>query len=232
MGFGGERVQAFRQVKLRLEYEWTRLWVAGLGKRVRANASGARLRAEESRFERWVASVNANRTFARIGGEWVKNPLFDAGELARRERWNRENRRVVDIKPVLDREGAAREVLKYITKVAMFADQPEAIKAFLPAVRGARLVQTFGSWYGVKLESSANEHDWSEMQCACGCNDWKRVGVFFIGQVGMDEAGRWFVRDSCEALEKPRVPIPSEIQVVKPEVYISNDGEIFYGHTR
>ena len=177
-----------------------------------------------------MASVNANRTWALVAGEWVKNPLLDGDEIAKREQWNRDNRRVVDIKPVTDRDGAAREVLKYITKVAMFADQPEAIAIFLPAVRGARLVQTFGSWYGVKLEASANEHDWAEMQCACGCNEWKRVGVFHFGQVGMDESGRWFVRDGCEALEKPRVPIPAEIHAIKPEIYISSDGETFYGH--
>jgi hypothetical protein len=65
-----------------------------------------------------------------------------------RTAWNSENRRVIDIRPVTDRDGAAREVLKYITKVADFSDIPEAVEGFSNAVRGARLIQTFGSWYG------------------------------------------------------------------------------------
>ena len=96
-------------------------------------------------------------------------------ERARRAEWNRENRRVIDLRSVTDREGAVHEVLKYLTKVADFSDLPEAVEPFMNAVKGSRLIQTFGTWYGVNLDTDVEfdpEHfeDWGEMKCACGAN--------------------------------------------------------------
>src|SRR5580658_4886741 len=92
--------------------------------------------------------------------------------------WNRERRRVIDLRPVTDRGGAAFEVLKYLTKVADFSDVPEAVEVFANAVKGARLIQTFGTWYGAKLDTSTDFdpekfEDWGEMKCACGVKDRK-----------------------------------------------------------
>ena len=104
-----------------------------------------------------------------------------------------------DVRPVDDREGAAKEVLKYITKVANFSDNAAAIEEFCGAVKGARLVQTFGSWYGFNLETQFDpEHldDWGERKCACGLNCWEKQGVFSARDVEMDEAGRWHLKRS------------------------------------
>jgi hypothetical protein len=108
---------------------------------------------------------------------------------------------VFHIEPVTDREGAAREVLKYITKVADFSDQPDAIEEFSNATRGARLVQTFGTWYGfaVDVEFDPNHlDDWGKRPpCACGLNHWEKVGVYHYHHVQMDEAGRFYLRESA-----------------------------------
>jgi hypothetical protein len=114
-----------------------------------------------------------------------------------RTKWNAQNRRVIDLRPVLDRDGAAREVLKYITKAADFCDIPEAVEVFCDAIRGARLIQTFGSWYGAEFDTEFDpKHldDWGEMKCACGLNHWERTGVFSRADVEMDEAGRWYLK--------------------------------------
>src|SRR5262249_25851284 len=140
-------------------------------------------------------------------GAWRDLPISKA-EMKVRKQWNSENRRVIDIKPVRDREGAAHEVLKYITKVADFSDIAEAVEPFCDAVKGARLIQTFGSWYGVKLEVEANGPDWGELTCSCGVNVWKRMGVFYRRDVEMDADGRWRLKLPHDHNSRGTIPRP------------------------
>jgi hypothetical protein len=131
----------------------------------------------------------------------------------------------MDIRPVLDRDGAAREVLKYITKAADFCDLPEAVEVFCDAVRGARLVQTFGSWYGVKLDTVFDpEHmdDWGEMKCACGLNHWERMGTFYRSDVEMDANGRWQLKRQFNHTCRGTVPRPTVRWLGQPEEEIED----------
>jgi hypothetical protein len=96
--------------------------------------------------------------------------------------------------------------------VADFSDLPEAIEVFCDAVRGARLIQTFGTWYGVKLDTVFDpEHmdDWGEMKCACGLNCWERMGVFYRRDVEMDKEGRWHLKRSIKHTCRGTVPRPT-----------------------
>ena len=186
----GKRMYLFTLRKWQLEWDWLRLWGKAWGKKARKDCNAKRQQMEALNFSGWVGLAQACRTREFIKGRWQKMNLPEV-EMARREAWNRENRRVIDLKPVTDRERAAFEVLKYITKVSAFSDLPEAVEPFMAAVRGARLIQTFGTWYGVKLDGDANEQDWSEMHCDCGANDWHRMGVFYRQDVTMDPDGRW-----------------------------------------
>jgi len=158
-------------------------------------------------FERWVKERRAHSTYEltyRVGKHRPPRPDLTAAEFAEYERrtaWNAENTRVFHLTPVIDREGAAHEVLKYITKVADFSDNATAVEEFSNAARGARMVQTFGTWYGFVLEVQFDpQHmdDWSKRpSCACGRNHWEKVGVYRYGDVEMDDTGRWLLRESA-----------------------------------
>jgi len=93
--------------------------------------------------------------------------------------WNRVNRRVVDVRPVRDRKGAAFEVFKYITKVSNFVDDTIAVEEFLRGSRGVRMLQTFGTWYGFKFD--APEAASAGLKCTAGCavSHWHNIGRFF-----------------------------------------------------
>ncbi len=192
----GKRMCRFTAMKRRLEFDWLRLWRSDLGKHPRENASKDAVLADVSRFEDWLEVGERMRTKEFRGGRLLPIEGLSPREFAARTEWNRQYRRVVHIKPVDDREKAALEVLKYITKVAAFSDLPEAIEPFMNAVRGARLIQTFGSWYGVDLSGETDDEPaHSDLHCACGCNDWKRMGLFNRENIEFDvTTGQYFLK--------------------------------------
>jgi len=203
--FAGRNIPAFTLIKLALEFDWSRLWLnvkdkSGkwanpLGKLPRRNAADSTLEGERYLFEQWVRGCWANALKER---DWRSKSFVDIDlspeEKKRRTEWNLAHRRVLDIKPVTDREKAAKEVLKYITKSVKFCDLPNCVEDFHNATKGARLIQTFGSWYGVDIDlysSAAHPEDWSELKCGCGENHWVRVGLFQYRDVAMDVDGRY-----------------------------------------
>jgi hypothetical protein len=210
----GVRVCSFTAMKLKLEFDWLRLWDSAWGKKPRKDANPMKENGETFIFESWVSLGREMRLKERRGGSLQPVTGISATERKRRTEWNRANRRVVDLRPVTNRDGAAREVLKYITKCADFSDLPEAVEAFMNAVKGARLIQTFGTWYGVNLDTSTDfdpEHfeDWGEMKCACGRNIWKRMGVFYRDQVEMDKLGKWHLKSQIDHTCRGTVPRPT-----------------------
>lgn len=224
--FYGARVLPFTALKWRLEFDWLCLWSDKWGKMPPLEPPKkhtARWRARWDgyyyEFERWVRAKREHSTWwAKTYTPGEKTRLrsdLSAEERALYERqsaWNARNTRVIDVRPVLDRDGAAREVLKYITKVADFGDLPEAVEAFCDAVRGARLIQTFGTWYGVNFDADFDpDHmdDWGERKCACGLNMWERIGVFNKRDVYMDEAGRWHLHRNLEGARRGTVARPT-----------------------
>lgn len=191
----GRNMYAFTAIKRRLEFDWLRLWTGKAGK-PGSDPERNRMRraAVDDEFEKWLTACDENRIREWAPGGFRPIAGLSANEIRRRTEWNTNNRRVVDIRPVTDRERAAFEVLKYITKVADFGDLSEAVEPFANAVKGARLIQTFGTWYGVKLDAPPGTQypeDWGELKCACGCNEWRRMGVFYRRDVQMDSQGRW-----------------------------------------
>ena len=103
-------------------------------------------------------------------------------------------------------DGAVFEVIKYISKENKFIDLPEAVEPFLRAVRGIRVVQTFGSFYNFKIDEPAPaemidystgeivESDNSHLRCDCGKNIFVRIGVFSMRDVEQQQGGRWLIR--------------------------------------
>jgi Replication protein len=211
----GVRMFSFTAIKLRLEFDWLRLWSKEWGKRAGKNASKTRLADDTRMFEEWVRAGRENSTREWCADGWQSIHGVPIKEIERRRSWNAKNRRVVDIRGVIDRKGASFEVLKYITKTADFSDRPEAVEAFVNATRNTRLLQTFGSWYGVKIDTAVEfdpEHmdDWGEMKCACGVNQWQRMGVFHRYDVEMDADGRWHLKadikhNCCGTVARPTI---------------------------
>ena len=155
----------FMERKWRLEFAW---FVLTQGRRV-----GAR-RWRDCDFKEWVSALDPRRG-GNSGGR-------------------RGERRSVDLRPVSTDKKAAYEVMKYMTKVAFFVDDPAALAEFLKAVKGVRAIQTFGSCYGFKLEEKPVEQ---RISCECGTNKFESIGILGLGMVEMDSEGRWHVRDDA-----------------------------------
>ena len=122
--FAGRNMPAFTLIKLALEYDWSRLWIKALPKLPRVNASIMTREGERFDFEQWARDCQANALKEWRDGGW--KPIRGTSQLAelkRRTDWNIGHRRVIWIKPVDDRNKAAKEVLKYITKCADFCDR-------------------------------------------------------------------------------------------------------------
>ncbi len=232
--FAGRNMPAFTLIKLALEYDWSQLWCArrgvkgpngkkrtvkwDYGQRIRKNANVDAVLGAHFDFENWVRSCFGNQLKMYRGGQWIDIPWLTAEERELRTKWNAANRRVMWIKPVDDRERAAKEVLKYITKCADFCDHAEAVKLFYDATRGARLVQTFGSWYGVNFETdfdTRHMEDWGKLECACGLNHWERMGIFRSRDVEMREDGRWYLKRTIDIHCRGTVPRPT-IRALEP----------------
>ena len=212
--FAGRNMPAFTYLKLALEFDWSRMWCKALPKKPRKNANVDTLLGERFDFETWVRSCFANRlkVWNAKRGEWMPIQGLSAEEMQRRTDWNAANRRVMWIKPVDDRERAAKEVLKYITKCADFCDDSTAVKLFYDATRGARLMQTFGSWYGVNFDTdfdTRHMEDCGKLECACGTNHWERVGIFRFRDVEPGEAGRWYLKRTIDHNLGGTVPRPT-----------------------
>ena len=227
MDFYGVQTLPFTALKWRLEFDWLCLWTDKWGKMPSKNppkkgATKWRQKWEGYyyEFENWVRAKREHSTY--WAKEWrpdarqlrVRTDLSPAerAQFERQSAWNARNTRVVDIRPVTDREGAAREVLKYITKGADFGDNPDAVEQFCDATRGARLIQTFGTWYGVNFDADFDpDHldDWGEKKCTCGLNMWERIGVFNRRDVYMDDAGRWQLKRPLQGACRGTVSRPN-----------------------
>jgi hypothetical protein len=82
---------------------------------------------------------------------------------------------------------AARELVKYITKMSDLVGDPAAVEQFLDAVYNRRLLRTYGTFYALKLPEELEAH--AELCPDCGTNEW--VMTSFIGpqQISMDFKG-------------------------------------------
>ena len=215
----GRRICMFTAIKLKLEFDWMRLWVKSKewGKKPKPGASKNRMDGEIYRFESWVKEGRANRLKEYRGGQWRHIEGLSAKEIAARTAWNQANRRVIYVQPVTDRDGAVNEVLKYITKGTEFCDLPDAVEAYSNAVQGARLIQTFGTWYGIDLDvqfdpAHLEKHtdDWSKMKCECGLNRFERMkGTFHRPDVGMEPSGQWRLKEPLDHKCRGTVPRPT-----------------------
>jgi hypothetical protein len=158
-----------------------------------------------------ITSPQARKAYRR--GEFERWNQ-DLTQFSQGSEWNQKFRRVIDIRPVKSESGAVYELLKYISKTNRFLDVPEAVEGYLRAVRGVRVIQTFGKFYNIKFEEPLSQNDLEAMaamgieaplqgavsyfHCDCGQNKFKGIGFFSMHDVEMDEKGHWFVKHGFE----------------------------------
>ena len=82
---------------------------------------------------------------------------------------------------------AARELVKYITKASDLVGDPVAVEQFLDAVYNRRLLRTYGTFYGLKLEEEAESR--AEVCPDCGTNEWVETSLIGPQQITMDVKG-------------------------------------------
>lgn len=107
--------------------------------------------------------------------------------------------RVVDIREIpFDRLG---EVVKYITKVADFADDPLTLQTFLLDTNGHRFVRCYGSLYALEREEEESE----KAACPdCGSREIEFVGFVAPQQLSLDLSGVLrFDSEETSACESP-----------------------------
>lgn len=66
-------------------------------------------------------------------------------------------------------------------------------------------MQTWGTWYGVKLSDDVNAiaDTWASLACNCGSNSWIKIGLIHAQQVTMQLDGKWIVQpDVIERRQK------------------------------
>jgi hypothetical protein len=153
---------SFRLLKRRLEFSWLRVTSA------RAKTAWGR---GEQDFQCWNDACSVS----------------EKGSA-----WNLANRRVVDLRRVKQGDGAVYEVIKYISKSNRFLDLPEAVEPYLRAVRGVRVIQTFGSFYNFKFERETAPQ--SFLKCECGKADFEPLGFFGLSSVYQAESGCWYLK--------------------------------------
>ena len=118
-------------------------------------------------------------------------PFIPKQELS--NAWNSitEGSFVVDIKQIGKEQTpqeASKEVAKYVVKPGDFLQDPRLVDEYLKAVKGSRLVSTFGKYYRMVLDDDEDEGGLPD--CWCGTNDWRRLNVFYgIADVFKDIQG-------------------------------------------
>lgn len=83
--------------------------------------------------------------------------------------------------------GTVRELIKYVTKISDLIDRPAALDEFLTAVHRQRMLRTYGTFFGLKVD----DEDSPRMACCpdCGSTEVVRLCMIKPEQVRMDEQG-------------------------------------------
>jgi hypothetical protein len=121
--------------------------------------------------------------------------------------------------------GTLKELVKYATKAADFADSPERVCEFLRAFKNVRRIQCFGSFVGaLKGEEREPGDDGKELKCSCGYSHihsdftWSRrpvhISETIVGPNGERQLKWDFWVDPRDSVEES----PPDFQLMRQEV--------------
>ena len=106
--------------------------------------------------------------------------------------------------------GTIRELLKYVTKLSDFVDQPEAVDTFLFSTARRRFIRTYGSFYRLPIE----EEDFSGRCPDCGSTCVADVGICHASQLELDSYGVF--RIAAGKLRASQQPSTEDIYIAWP----------------
>jgi hypothetical protein len=128
---------------------------------------------------------------------------------------------------------ALKELVKYVTKAADFADSPERVCEFLRAFRDVRRVQGFGSFHGALKEPREPGGDDARMvSCSCGEShlrsefDWNHPLVPITKTVEMPDGSRQLAFDFAPDANAWVWESPPEFQLMRQEVERVKQGRL------
>ncbi len=97
--------------------------------------------------------------------------------------------------------GTARELIKYVTKIADLLGNATALDEFLTAVFRKRLVRTYGTFYDMAIDDEENPRN----ACPdCHSTDLSRLSIVPSYQVGLDLKGVFRVKRSSRDVDRDR----------------------------
>jgi Replication protein len=128
---------------------------------------------------------------------------------------------------------ALKELVKYVTKAADFADSPERVCEFLHAFRDVRRVQTFGSFLGVFKKPEREPGDEGKaLKCSCGKEHprsaftWRHDPVPITKTVEMPDGSRQLAFDFAPDKNAWVWESPPEFQLMREEVERVKQGRL------
>lgn len=120
---------------------------------------------------------------------------------------------------------ALRELVKYVTKAASFADSPARVGEFVRAFRDVRRVQGFGSFVNVfKKHKREAGVDGPELKCSCGSSHyhdgfiWLRRPVHISETKAMPDGTRQLKWDFWEEVVGSVEESPPDLVLVPPPI--------------
>jgi ribosomal protein S27AE len=103
-------------------------------------------------------------------------------------------------------EGTVRELIKYVTKITDLLDNAPALDEFLSAIERRRLVRTYGTFYGLKVDDE-NEPQ-HEGDCP-DCGPHKHVSTVKLGYVSPQQVSLDF--NGVLRVKRPECVVRSEL---------------------
>jgi len=113
--------------------------------------------------------------------------------------------------------GTIRELIKYVTKLSDFVDNPLAVNDFLAATARKRFVRTYGEFYQLPVDDEDNEEHCPDCDSTCIAD----VGIAHAQQLYIDYKG--VIRIDLSRLRPSQFPVSEDIPLAWPRAPIERD---------
>jgi hypothetical protein len=113
--------------------------------------------------------------------------------------------------------GTVRELLKYVTKLSDFVEQPIAVDDFLSATARRRFIRTYGTFYRIPID----EDEGTEHCPDCGDDTVADIGIVHASQIVIDFKG--ILRIDRSLLRQSQLPEQEDCFVAWPRAPVERD---------
>jgi hypothetical protein len=113
--------------------------------------------------------------------------------------------------------GTVRELLKYVTKLSDFVEQPTAVDDFLSATARRRFIRTYGTFYRIPVDENENTEHCPD----CGDDTVADLGIVHASQIVIDYKG--ILRIDRSRLRASQLPGTEDCFVAWPRAPVEQD---------